>query len=342
MKNLRKILFFMLLVSGILVFSLIFGADKKAEAKIRWGLDACRITLDEMSLAKNYNSNQLSSKLKDWKEKNQKFKTALADAEKIDKSIYQSTTMYPAKKKSYSDMIKLCQTMDNQIQEFENKISSDKKNYEDKKRKEEAENELSDKIDSAISEARTAISMYCSSFQESDSSYGLLETMDHYKTSKKNALKIYDAVVDEKLSLNFYTAKDQFKKEEKSIGEWFALCDKIMPVHYKKVVAQEKKNSDSQKEEDEKYKKFQDKMAKEAQEKYKNALASATGDKQKILKEKGFLPWFPQSNLNSATVWMYEIVISNKATTCEIYKFKGDQQINKRVEKSNCKNEFAK
>ncbi|HAZ13564.1 MAG: hypothetical protein A2X86_13615 [Bdellovibrionales bacterium GWA2_49_15] len=174
----------------------------------------------------------------------------------------------------------------------------------------------------AYDDAFSAISE-CSVIHKAQSPAGLEERVVSYKKFKQSALTTLPKITQDDLTTSM-TVSGESTELTKSIGDWFAFCDKTMTEKIANISAKVKADASNEEADSKKRKEMNDRIRREQEAKFKALVAASKGDRKRILESKGYLPSWPRSgDLKTAPVWKWEINITQQAIRCEMFQFAG-------------------
>jgi len=339
----------------------VWAADKKAESDLRFGLSACQKVKKDMEKKKNAAIRQQENAFKSWQRDLAKFEDQVKKAKAKDASVTKSDTVFDRKtKQTLAQALKECEKLGAEMAQFraaldkkvagakaekDEKLAAEKKAseklaakekaaFEEKEAKrkakaaaERAEFEAGNAKRQAKDAAYSAINGYCSSFQGRRGSSGIDQDLKLYEQEKKKALSSFPDIAKEDMKIGLTTAPDATSVDTtKTVGEWFAYCDKVMPAHakvVKKMEAQAQAKSDA---ENAARKAADQRIRNEQAAQFQALVAATSGDRKKVLESHGYSPWWPRSgDLKTAPIWKWRIAITHEPTRCETFQFEGDK-----------------
>ncbi|MBI2519813.1 MAG: hypothetical protein HYV97_05340 [Bdellovibrio sp.] len=165
----------------------------------------------------------------------------------------------------------------------------------------------------------------CEFIHRSQNPSSLTDKLSSYKKYKQAALAGFSNITKEEMTMTFRVSGESTEMT-KTIGEWFAFCDKSMTGKISNLDTKVKSDTAQAEAEDQKRKAYNDRVRAEQEAKFKALVASSHGDRKRILESKGYLPNWPRSgDLKTAPVWKWEINITNEAVRCEMFQFSGEK-----------------
>ncbi len=163
----------------------------------------------------------------------------------------------------------------------------------------------------------------CTVIHKAQSSSGLDERVDTYNNFKQSAMKALPKITQENLTTSIVVSGESTEMT-KTIGDWFAFCDKTMNEKIATISAKGKADAANEEVDSKKRKDMNDRIRREQEAKFKSLVASSKGDRKRILESKGYLPSWPRSgDLKSAPIWKWEINITHETVRCEMFQFSG-------------------
>lgn len=305
------------------------AADKKAEGELKWAMNYCGKVFKELDRIKASDSSpdRLEGQLAKLTGDVEKYKDYLAKATAIDPTVLESTTVYDKKEnRTYAQGVERCKTIDAEIAALSGKASAGQEAKAAAKAQERADWEKDEAKRGAMNEVNDAIRNECAIFRKWKTSGDFEQRLANYEQHKKAALAAMPAIAGEKYTAPLLDEGGAEAETTKTVGEWFAFCDKMMPEQLTKVRAAEKAAAAAESAAAAKQKAYNDRLRAEDEAKMKALLGSTGGDRNRILKSKGYLPNWPRGgDLKSAPVWKYEVNITGEVQRCETYQFSGDK-----------------
>lgn len=306
------------------------AADKKAEGELRWGLNYCSKVMQAVEgiQSRKDSPDRIANELAKLEPDHQKYKDYLAKATAIDASVTGSTTVYDKKNNlSFAQVFERCQAIDGEIAALNKGLGQATAERAAEKEKAETSATSERVREKALDEARSAIDVECAVFKKWAGSSGLDDRIASYEQHKKAALATLPKIADEKYTATTITsADDEGTQVTKTVGEWFAYCDKAMPEHLAMLREKEKTAAAAENADADRRRAMNDRIRAEQEAKFNALVASSGGDRKRILQSKGYLPNWPRSgDLKEAPVWKWEINITHEPVRCETFQFSGDK-----------------
>lgn len=317
-----------LLVASLAVATVATAADKKAESELRWGLTYCSKLAAELE-AKKANPPEVArirDALPGWDASIQKYEDYFAKAKAIDASVTESSTVFDKKTgATYADTYKRCQSIPADVAAFRAQVDAAKDERAAAKAKEQAAADEQGAHDEALAFAKDALWGTCTSFTGRAGTSGVENVVAMYEGGKKKALERYPKIVEDSLTYDLRGADGTEVKTTKTIGEWFAFCDKMMPEHVAMLREKEAKSLAADEALSAKMKADNDKLREAEKARFNALVAGTSGDRQRVLKSHGFEPKWPRNgDVKSAPVWKWEINITHEPVRCETFQFSGN------------------
>ena len=346
------------LVAALAVSPVALAADKKAEGELRWAMNYCGKALKtlEKSKAGSGSPAALAGDLKKLQPDVAKYKEYLAKAVALDATVTGSEDVYDKKENlTWKQGAERCQALDGEVAALEKRLAEandakaaekaeaaraadeqraqEKAAFEAKEAvradamaKERAEWEKNEAKRVAMGEVDGAVRDECAIFRKWKSSGSFDQRLARYAQHKKAALAALPGLADEKYTAPLLDESGGEEKVTKTVGEWFAFCDKLMPEFAAKLRGAEKAAAAAEAAENARQKAINDKLRAEEKARFAALVAATGGDRKRILQGKGFLPHWPRGgDLKSAPVWKWEVNITHEAQRCETYQFSGDK-----------------
>lgn len=317
-----------LLVVSLAVATAASAADKKAESEFRWGLTYCSKLADELE-AKKANPpevERIRDALPGWDATVQKYEDYFKKAKALDASVTESTTVFDKKTgATYAATYQKCQSIPADVAAFRAKVEAAKDERAATKAKEQAAADEERAHDEALASAKDALWGTCTSFAGRAGPSGVEQVIAMYEDGKKKALERYPKIVEDSLTYDLTAADGTEAKTTKTIGEWFAFCDKLMPEHVATLREREAKALAADEALSAKMKADNDKLRQAEKARFNALVAGTSGDRQRLLKSHGFEPKWPRNgDVKSAPVWKWEINITHEPVRCETFQFSGN------------------
>ena len=302
------------------------AADKKAESELRFALNACGRVLSALERSQGMDPKRASNTVLAAEEDYKKFLTQAEKARAIDASVLTSETVFNKKDNvTFAQMYGKCVPLAAEFDAARKQQNDVAAAYEEGKKAEREAFDASVAKQKALDEVRSAVDNECAIFRKWKSSSDFDDRLARYEQHKKAALAALPTIANEKHTATLL-GEGAEAKALKTVAEWFAFCDKMMPEQAAKVRAQEKASAAAEQADAEKRAAMNDRLRAEEQAKFKALVAATGGDRKRILQAKGFPPHWPRGgDLKSAPVWKWEVNITHEAQRCETYQFSGDK-----------------
>jgi len=306
-----------------------FAADKKAEGQLRWGLTYCRNLLTDLENTKANppEYERIRDAVSGWEASQKRYEDYFAKAIAIDESVTSSETVFDRKTgATFAQTYTACQAIPALLAEMKAKVAAAAGERASAKAKAEQEQQEKDKHDEAVRYAKDALWGLCTSFRGNAGTSEIDTQLAMYAEKKKKALDTFPGVVGDELTYDVRGEDGTDTRTTKTVGDWFAFCDEMMPAHVASLRAKEAAASEKEQADNAKRKAMNDKLRKEEKARYQALIAATGGDRARLLKSHGFLPSWPRNgDLKAAPVWKWEINITHSPQKCETYQFKGNK-----------------